>query len=53
MGRKNLMDYNLYKPYLVRQLLKRISQFFFALKRRGTAMAEKRTLPTKLYTPVY
>ena len=32
MGRKNLMDYHLYKPYLVRQLLKRISQFFLLWK---------------------
>lgn len=28
MGRKNLMDYNLYKPHLVKQLLKGKSQVF-------------------------
>ena len=32
MGRKNLMDYNLYKSYLVKQLLKRISQVFLLWK---------------------
>ena len=32
MGRKNSMHYNLYKPYLLNQLLKRISQVFLLSK---------------------